>query len=307
MVNDYSSARKTGKTGWIADDETTNNKPTERKGAGEMNRTKGMMQAVGVAVAMTIGISIAWAQEKPAAALAVRNGDKIAFMGDSITAGGTQPKGYVTLVMEALKEEGLDVSAVPAGKSGHRSNDMLARLDADVISKQPQWMTLSCGVNDVWHFKLRLGNRTFQGVPLEEYKKNITAIIEKAQAAHIQVMVLTSTMIGEDPERELNKNLIPYNEFLRQIAKEKNCPLADLNQDMQEALKRMPDVKGPARMFGEPGYQRDIQNKLTSDGCHMNALGNIMMAKGVLRAFGLSEEKVAAVEKSWLEGKRKGR
>ncbi len=30
---------------------------------------------------------------------------------------------------------------------------MLARLDEAVISKKPQWMTLSCGVNDVWHFK----------------------------------------------------------------------------------------------------------------------------------------------------------
>jgi lysophospholipase L1-like esterase len=241
--------------------------------------------------------------ENAASSLAVKNGDTIAFMGDSITAGGVRKDGYVTLVMEALKKEGLDVSSVPAGISGNKSNDMLARLDKDVISKKPQWMTLSCGVNDVWHFKLRLGKRTFQGVPLEDYKKNITAIIDQAQAAKIKVMILTATMIGEDPERELNKNLIPYNAFLREIAKEKNCPLADLSKDMQEALKKIPDVKGKAKMFGEPQYKRDIANKLTSDGCHMNKLGNIMMAKGILRAFGLSEEKIAATEKTWLETK----
>ena len=239
--------------------------------------------------------------ENTASSLAVKNGDKIAFMGDSITAAGVKKDGYVTLVMEALQKEGLDVSHVPAGISGHKSNDMLARLDTDVISKKPQWMILSCGVNDVWHFKLRLGKRTFQGVSLEDYKKNITAIIDKAQAANIKVMILTATMIGEDPERELNKNLIPYNDFLREIAKEKNCLLADLNKDMQEALKKIPDAKGTAKMFGEPEYKRDIKNKLTTDGCHMNPLGNIMMAKGVLRAFGLSEEKIAAAEKLWLE------
>lgn len=66
---------------------------------------------------------------------------------------------------------------------------MLARLDADVLSKTPQWMLLSCGANDVWHFKLRLGKRTFQGVSLEDYKKNITAIIDKAQASHIKVII----------------------------------------------------------------------------------------------------------------------
>jgi len=30
-------------------------------------------------------------------------------------------------------------------------------------------MLLSCGVNDVWHFTLKLGDRTFTGVPLEDY------------------------------------------------------------------------------------------------------------------------------------------
>ena len=237
---------------------------------------------------------------KPAK-LVLKKGEKIAFMGDSIPAGGARKNGYLTVVMEALNKEGLNLSRVAAGKSGHKSNDMLIRLDKDVISKKPQWMTLSCGVNDVWHFKLRLGKRTFKGVGLEEYKKNITAIIDKAQAANIKVMVLTSTMIGEDPERELNKNLIPYNAFLREIAKEKKCLLADLDQDMQEALKKIPDAAGKARMFGEPNYKRNIKNKLTTDGCHMNTLGNAMMAKGILRAFGLSEEKIAAAKESWLK------
>lgn len=232
--------------------------------------------------------------------LLVKPGEKIAFMGDSITQAGARKNGYINLVMEALNKEGLKLTHVPAGKSGNKSNDMLARLDASVISKNPDWMTLSCGVNDVWHFTLRLGKRTFQGVELDDYQVNIRKIIEKAQAAKIKVVILTSTMIGEDPEKETNKKLIPYNNFLRELAKEKNLPLVDLSEDMHTALKGIPDVAGKARMFGEPQYQRNIQNKLTSDGCHMNTLGNIMMAKGVLRGFGLSEKKIAAAEKSWL-------
>lgn len=255
----------------------------------------------GLMVLLAIGLSAYGAPPAgKAAAIPVKSGDKMAFMGDSITAGGAGGDGFITLVMDAFKKEGLDVISIPAGISGQKSNDMLGRLDNDVISKSPQWMVLSCGVNDVWHFQLRLGKNTFTGVPLEDYKKNITAIIEKAQSANIKVMILTSTMIGEDPERELNKNMIPYNDFLRQIAKEKKCLLADLNADMQEAIKKIPDEKGVAKMFGERGYKRDIKNKLTSDGCHMNKLGNIMMAKGILKAFGLSEDKIAAAEKSWL-------
>ena len=233
------------------------------------------------------------------AELAVKSGDTIAFMGDSITQGGNGKGGYVSLVMAALKNRGLDVKHIPAGKSGNKSTDMLARLDADVISKKPQWMTLSCGVNDVWHFKLVLGNRTFEGVGLEDYQKNITAIIDKCQAANIKVMVLTSTMIGEDQSKELNQMMIPYNDFLRRIAKEKGCLLADLNADMQAALKNFPDVPGKPKHFGKYFYGGDLQNKLTTDGCHMNAEGNKMMARGILRAFGMSDAQLAEAEKEW--------
>jgi lysophospholipase L1-like esterase len=176
---------------------------------------------------------------------------------------------------------------------------MLARLDTDVISKKPQWMTLSCGVNDVWHFKLVLGNRTFEGVGIDDYKKNITAIIEKCQAADIKVMVLTSTMIGEDASKELNQMMIPYNEFLRQIAKEKGCLLANLNADMQAQLKTIPDVPGKPKTFGSYFYGGEVQNKLTSDGCHMNPEGNKMMARGILRAFGMTDAQLAEAEKAW--------
>lgn len=243
--------------------------------------------------------ALAMAASNVHAEIAVKSGETIAFMGDSITEGGNKKGGYVSLVMSALKSNGLDVKHIPAGKSGHKSTDMLARLEADVISKKPQWMTLSCGVNDVWHFKLVLGKRTFEGVGIEDYKKNITAIIEKCQAANIKVMVLTSTMIGEDASKELNQMMIPYNDFLRQIAKEKGCLLADLNADMQAQLKTIPDVPGKPKTFGAYFYGGDVQNKLTSDGCHMNAEGNKMMARGILRAFGMTDAQLAEAEKAW--------
>lgn len=94
------------------------------------------------------------------AEMAVKSGQTIAFIGDSITQAGNNKGGYISLVMSALNSQGLDLKHIPAGKSGHKSTDMLARLEADVLSKKPQWMTLSSGVNDVWHFKLVLGKRS---------------------------------------------------------------------------------------------------------------------------------------------------
>src|SRR6185436_702383 len=95
------------------------------------------------------------------AEIAVKSGEKIGFLGDSITAGGwSNPAGYVRLVIAGLAANGVNAEPVPAGISGHKSNQMLERLERDVLSKKPQWMTLSCGVNDVWHGKF--------GVPLDD-------------------------------------------------------------------------------------------------------------------------------------------
>jgi len=210
------------------------------------------------------------------AEIAVTSGQKIAFLGDSITQGGVGPKGYVTLVMRGLEANGVKAEMIPAGISGHKSNDMLGRLDRDVLSKKPDWMTLSCGVNDVWHGA--------NGVPLDKYKENITKIVEQCQAAGIKVMILTSTMIGEDQPNANNQKLIAYNDFLRTLAKEKKCLLADLNADMQAAIaKAGPDKKDKI---------------LTADGVHMNDAGNVMMATGVLKAFGLSAEQIAKAKLS---------
>ena len=235
------------------------------------------LKKVAVMVCMVCA-SMVFAGEK----IAVKEGEKIAFLGDSITQAGNRPGGYVQLVVSGLNSLDLKVTHHGAGISGHKSNDMLRRLQGHVINHKPNWMTLSCGVNDVWH------NARGRGVDLPDYKKNITEIVDKAQAAGIKVMILTSTMIYEDPQHKLNINLAPYNEFLRELAKEKKCLLADLNANMQSQLKEMPPAKGRHK------------NRLTTDGIHMNAKGNIMMARGILKAFGLSEKDMAKVEVAWM-------
>jgi lysophospholipase L1-like esterase len=214
----------------------------------------------------------------------IKTGDKIAFLGDSITQGGAgHPGGYVQLVGSGLAAAGVKVEIIGAGISGHKSNQMLERLDRDVISKKPTWMTLSCGVNDVWHGA--------KGVPLEAYQKNITEIVDKAQAAGIQVMILTSTMIHEDAKNDTNQKLAPYNDFLRKLATDKKCLLADLNADMQAAIQ-------PAAAGG-----KQVNLQLTSDGVHMGPLGDRLMAAGILKAFGLSEEQLKQANEAWLDGK----
>lgn len=229
-----------------------------------------------ILAALTCLIAAAWTAEP-----LVKSGEKIVFMGDSITQQGAQsPSGYVRLVISGLEANGIAASAIPAGISGHKSDQMLARLKPE-LAKKPAWMTLSCGVNDVWHGA--------KGVPLDQYKSNITAILDQAKEAGVQVMILTATMIYEDPANAQNKSLAPYNEFLVALAKERKCPLADLNADMQAGLAAAgPEVRKRGNIY-------------TGDGVHMNPVGNQMMALGVLRAFGLDEAQLAKAKEAWLD------
>jgi lysophospholipase L1-like esterase len=230
------------------------------------------------------------------AEILVKSGEKIAFLGDSITAGGwSSPVGYVKLVIAGLEANGVKAEPIPAGISGHKSNQMLARLQKDVLDKKPHWMTLSCGVNDVWHGK--------NGIPLDvemaktepyasqadiaargTYKKNITDIVDKAQAAGAKPVILTATVIQEKLDNDLNAKLAPYNDFLRGLAKEKKVALADLNQMFQDELKKA---------------NKPDQKVLTSDGVHMNPAGNRLMAVGVLKALGLNDAQLEKAKVAW--------
>ncbi len=215
-----------------------------------------------------------------AGAAELKNGESIAFLGDSITQyGWNLPSGYVRMIDAALWANDLrGVKLYPAGVSGHKSDQMLARLERDVLKRKPTYLVLSCGVNDVWHPFLYPGRG--KGVSLEDYKKNMTAIVDQAQAAGIKVILLTATMIKEDADNPENRALAPYNDFLRELAKQKNCKLVDLNAEMQRLVAE-------ARA-ASPGKR----NRLTVDGVHMDVAGNEMMADGILRALGFTDEEM---------------
>ncbi len=204
-----------------------------------------------------------------ASGIAVKDGQTIAFLGDSITDDGwNNPTGFVRLTVAGLKANDIRVASIPAGIRGNTSDQMRERLKRDVLDKKPDWMILSCGVNDA------------RGVPLARFKTNITAIVDRCKTGGVKVVILTATVIGEDLNNKYNKKLALYNELLRSLAKEKKCLLADLNVMFHERIK--------------------AGHLLTSDGIHMNPDGDQVMAIGILRAFGLNIAQIRKAEKAWM-------
>ena len=95
----------------------------------------------------------------------LKKGDRIVFLGDSITQGGVSPKGYVTLIKNRMaeKHKDLEIEVIGAGISGNKVPDLQKRLDKDVIAKKPTLVVIYIGINDVWHGENDPAKGHFQG------------------------------------------------------------------------------------------------------------------------------------------------
>jgi acyl-CoA thioesterase-1 len=121
---------------------------------------------------------------KPQTAVAAAEPDRtgwpviIAF-GDSLTEGyQVDPKlNYPSRLQRALDEKGYKYRVVNAGISGDTTTGGLNRVQA-VIDQKPQIVILELGAND-----------GMRGMSLDKMKANLQAIIDRLQAAQIQVVL----------------------------------------------------------------------------------------------------------------------
>lgn len=240
------------------------------------------MNNVLVSAVVAVGIGLSAVAAPTVSNKVLRAGARIAFLGDSITQNGwNNADGYVRLVDRALQVLGTGCTVIPAGRSGNKSPDMLKRLDRDVLSKKPDIVIFSCGVNDVWHGM----SDPAKGVSCADYAKTCGEILDRIAAAGATPVVLTPTMIGESPTTPENVKLDAYVKAEREVAAARGVPVIDLNAAMRTALKVTPVNRGGKR--------------LTFDGVHMNDAGDRMMARTILGAFGLTGRKDEEIAKAW--------
>ena len=201
---------------------------------------------------------------------------RIVCLGDSITQFGDGPNGYVGLMRaylaQAYPQNAIEV--LNAGVSGNTSNDELARFRRDVLDKKPDLLTISVGVNDVWHgFNAQYPQGGGPGgVTLPVYRANVAKMVTQAQAQGIVVVLLSPTVIGEDLNDPRNRAAAGYTQALRDIARRRHCLFVDLQRPFQTYL----DL---SRTTGR------TDNLLTVDGVHMNDWGNRVMAARILSAL----------------------
>lgn len=202
---------------------------------------------------------------------ALKKGDRIVFLGDSITQAGAEPGGYVSLVREALEKshKDLGIEVIGAGISGNKVPDLERRLEKDVLAKKPTLVVIYIGINDVWH------SQNGQGTPADAFEKGLKSIIGRIEKAGARVILCTASVIGEktDGSNSLDKMLDEYCGISRGVAETGKVQLLDLRKAFLAHLK-------------EHNKKNQAEGILTSDTVHLNPAGNQFVAQQVLAALG---------------------
>jgi len=173
----------------------------------------------------------------------------ILFFGDSLTAGyGLSPEeAFPALVEKQLNKNGKSVKAINAGLSGETTAGGLSRIDW--VLRQPI---------DIFVLELG-GNDGLRGLPLDQTKKNLQAIIDKVKAKYPKVkIVVVGMMVPPNMGKDYTTQ---FNAIFPAVAKTNKATL------MPFLLK---DVGG-------------IEKLNLPDGIHPNIEGHKIVAGNVLK------------------------
>lgn len=205
-------------------------------------------------------------------------------LGDSITEA---KDGYVGIVQNMLTAgyPERNISVVNSGIGGHKAPDMLARLQRDVIAHKPNVVTISVGINDVWHaFKTWVPMADYpdgdgpNGVSLDVYEACLNEMVDTLrETTEAEIILVTPTVIGEDvdnPNNKQNARLENYVATMKRVAESRNILLADAHSDFLTTIR--------AGIATNPDFL------LTTDGVHLNPVGNHVMALTILGALGFA-------------------
>jgi len=136
---------------------------------------------------------------------------RIVVLGDSLTAGLGLPieDAYPSLLQQWINADGLHYEVVNAGVSGDTSAGGLSRLDW-ALDGDVKFLIVALG-----------GNDALRALPVDELRQNLAAIIERAQAKHIQVV-----LAGMEAPRNFGRDYdVRFHQVYPELANKYNVPL----------------------------------------------------------------------------------
>ena len=210
------------------------------------------------------------------AEFALRDGDTVAFLGDSITAA----RGYTKIVEHytLMRFPERRVYFLNAGKGGDTTSNAVHRLERDVFARAATVVTVALGVNDIgWGMKADAQHK-------QAYLDGLRTIIERCHARKVRVFICSPAITAERPEKAENGFLQKMADEGFALATSLGAGTIDLQRPMHEVQRRVVEANAKE-------HDSKKQTRLhAEDGVHLNDLGQLAMAYAMLKGLGAPAE-----------------
>ena len=189
---------------------------------------------------------------------------RILFYGDSLTDGSSYPDYVVNTLNHVYRDA--DFVLLNSAVAGDTARDLLKRLEADVIARDPDLVTICIGTNDC------NGKR-----PVADYEADLRAVVDGILAHGAKVVMILPSPFGNE---QTEARFADYLAVMRKVAAEHDLPIADAHGVFIEG-----EAAG-RQMLGD-------------DGVHHGADGFEGMARAVLDALDLVDVPIVTDIHPW--------
>lgn len=219
-----------------------------------------------------------------------KEGDRVVFLGNSITDGGHYHS-YIWLYYMTRFPE-MRLTFLNAGIGGDRVGEMLRRLDGDVFSKRPTVLLTTFGMNDSGYFEYNESNPdSVENAKVKESLEGFQQMEKRFKDLSDTRLVLMGSTPYDDkviiekntPFRNKHHAMLRIVDFQKEAAKRNNWEFIDFNQPLTELNQKIQKKDPTATLSG-------------NDRIHPENDGHMVMAYLLLKSQGFANKEVAKMK-----------
>ncbi len=192
-------------------------------------------------------------------AFALKNGQTVLFIGDSITDCGRMAShaplgnGYVLQIRDliAAKYPSLKLNIINRGISGNTVRDLYHRWTDDCINHQPDWVSIKIGINDIHRWLRGIADQSVTAQQYAELYDKILARIRRETKARVVLVepFYMSNDASSDSFRSLVLEHLPsYLRTVHAMSRKYKTRLVRTHKAFQHLIKHV----NPEQLCGEP-------------------------------------------------------
>lgn len=216
---------------------------------------------------------------------ALRDGDTVVFLGDSLTAARTY--GKIIETYSRLRFPDRKIRFVNAGLGGDTAAGSLKRLDRDVFDRGATAVIVAFGTNDIgWGLKADDEHK-------QAYLNAVREIVTRSQAKGVRVYLCSAAVTSQKPDEAETA-------FLQTMCDEGMALARELGEHSIDVQRSMRSVQRRVLAYTEKSDEK--VSMFLADGVHLSDLGQLAMAWAILKGLGAPAD-VSSCRLDATEGK----